>query len=1204
MPKLKPGAALHRSALTPASVGVLHRKLGNQGVGRLLQAKLRVGQPGDRYEQEADRVADEVMRMTEPPLQRQMRPVEEEELLQTKQALQRQVESEPEEEEELFQAEPLLNRQAELEEEEKEEPVLASAVQRQVEEEEKTIQTKPIADKTSSVAAPNSNQTQVVRRGGEPLPLTYDAFFSTSAVQPKLTVSQPDDPYEQEADQMAEQVVRAPALTDEKASPEPTPPRLRRCPTCQKQVQRQERDEGGLCPECQPGPAQVETIQRQAGRVSVPAVKPDLEPYLQSSQGRGRPVPEETRAAAEQTLNSDLSDVRVHDDTAANEAAASLNARAFTHGSDIYLARGESAGDRRLVGHELTHTVQQAASPVLAKKQREKNEKTYSGADVPDIQAAWYNVDIPFTDYQFDPSLEGVKTAASIAKGTVVGAAETVAETSTSAFEWIYEKIKSVVKRGKKWIRNKWAALKRLALSGYEAFKNLFKGVIGFVKSPLGFVANAIINMDGEGIKRSWGSFTTLVLSVWDGLNRMGTGLLEQVESLWSNLSGFADSIFSRIDSLTGTWAFRQLPSSVRDLVYGLINQLRALWESVKAGWTSLFKKVKTLIDNAFKAVRGFIEKVLSFAIDKIILGILQFGQLLLFIKEFLSNPRKYLKPLAQKLSGYLKGVEGVFKAQIDKYFGSRDKAAPTATKTETESTAGVIQRQEDPSATRDSATWSEIGIGVWDIMKKKWEEVKKDPLSIVLNILMDLALPIVGNVKDIIKLFDDIKQIVTRPFSAGSLKELWTSLLQWLEIPILIYNTFWSIIGRTLALPLIIASFVPHPVVKAIAIAAGYALLGALIAGETANIAQKLLLLKTGDTTESEKKDVYNRLADSLIALAMELAMAILILVVSVVANVVKGVFTFVRGKVFKPRMPPKKAVDTDVGPGEKTDLGEPGKKRPAAEGEPSLETTKGKNGNDLTPEEIEVEFAAFKDGKPKRSSDPDYEWEVELPNGHKWKRKNNGKWCRFTKKTCFPDPESYDELGLFSDREFYEFLKKEGLVTESFEEFKGTKDIKPSEAKAGRPRTKEELLPGGNVPHNRKNAFSRWFDSLSNAELKMLMEDPKIKAKIAARIRSPGGLHEWGMVAEAPKLKELGVSMFEIRRVRASTKKLEWTNPHTGKKGGHGGHGSTAFHNELREIISQATSLKKLNADLEALRARWQIDPSLLPLPMKSLD
>ena len=61
----------------------LQRTAGNQAVSRLmrsgaLQAKLRIGQPGDVYEQEADRVADAVMRMLEPEVRRQAEEEEEE----------------------------------------------------------------------------------------------------------------------------------------------------------------------------------------------------------------------------------------------------------------------------------------------------------------------------------------------------------------------------------------------------------------------------------------------------------------------------------------------------------------------------------------------------------------------------------------------------------------------------------------------------------------------------------------------------------------------------------------------------------------------------------------------------------------------------------------------------------------------------------------------------------------------------------------------------------------------------------------------------------------------------------------------------------------------------------------------------------------------------------------------------------------------
>ena len=54
-----------------------------QRVVRGIQAKLKVGRPGDIYEQEADRVAEQVMRMPEPKVQRQVEE-EEKELLQVK----------------------------------------------------------------------------------------------------------------------------------------------------------------------------------------------------------------------------------------------------------------------------------------------------------------------------------------------------------------------------------------------------------------------------------------------------------------------------------------------------------------------------------------------------------------------------------------------------------------------------------------------------------------------------------------------------------------------------------------------------------------------------------------------------------------------------------------------------------------------------------------------------------------------------------------------------------------------------------------------------------------------------------------------------------------------------------------------------------------------------------------------------------------
>ncbi len=128
----------------------LQRTVGNQAVQRLmkskaLQAKLRIGQPGDKYEQEADRVADEVMRMREPGVQRQVEEEEEEEILQTK---------------------PLVDQ-------------ITPLVQRQVEEEEEEemLQAKSREDATSEVSYGLESQINAIKGGGRPLAESERAYF-------------------------------------------------------------------------------------------------------------------------------------------------------------------------------------------------------------------------------------------------------------------------------------------------------------------------------------------------------------------------------------------------------------------------------------------------------------------------------------------------------------------------------------------------------------------------------------------------------------------------------------------------------------------------------------------------------------------------------------------------------------------------------------------------------------------------------------------------------------------------------------------------------------------------------------------------------------------------------------------------------------------------------------------------------------------
>jgi Domain of unknown function (DUF4157) len=162
--------------------------------------------------------------------------------------------------------------------------------------------------------------------------------------QPKLTINQPNDVYEQEADAMADQVMR---MTDTSLNHnsffKPTVAMLqRKCQHCEeKKLHRKENSGEGV----------QESNQ--------------LDGYVASLGLSGQPLPENNRKFFEPRFGNDFSDVRIHTDSVAAKSAQSINALAYTTGNNIVFNQGqyspESESGKRLMAHELTHVVQQVS---------------------------------------------------------------------------------------------------------------------------------------------------------------------------------------------------------------------------------------------------------------------------------------------------------------------------------------------------------------------------------------------------------------------------------------------------------------------------------------------------------------------------------------------------------------------------------------------------------------------------------------------------------------------------------------------------------------------------------------------------------------------------------------------------------------------------------------------------------------------------
>ena len=166
---------------------------------------------------------------------------------------------------------------------------------------------------------------------------------NTTSFQPKLVVNQPSDKYEQEADRVADQIMRMPEQG------------------VQRQLDLEENARGQL----QTKPM----LQRKSEGNSISEAPSIVHEVLQSS---GQPLDSETRAFMEPRFGHDFSQVRVHKDEKATKSAQTINALAYTVGHNVVFGARQFAPKtttgKKLIAHELTHLVQQRTDPALIQR--------------------------------------------------------------------------------------------------------------------------------------------------------------------------------------------------------------------------------------------------------------------------------------------------------------------------------------------------------------------------------------------------------------------------------------------------------------------------------------------------------------------------------------------------------------------------------------------------------------------------------------------------------------------------------------------------------------------------------------------------------------------------------------------------------------------------------------------------------------------
>lgn len=641
----------------------LQRTAGNQAVQRLikskaLQAKLRVGQPNDIYEQEADRVAEQVMRMPDPILQRKCAKCDEDEksVLQAKESLGQMPVTQGQD---VPPMSPLPYDHSY-----KPSPDNCSIYQSSLAKTWFTFSYRHNAECAckNTLNEPHNNCVRkclqvkmkahlaALNKLGAALPLTlpgeadpmchdmwqqhvecygecgcsnkfinyltfstmcrmpFPCFFVSGSIerfnscsgspadrilklqkiagnqaiqrltksrslQAKLRIGQDNDVYEQEADRVAEQVMRMQDFVLQRQNkPEEEEKIIQTTssfyiyPLVRQKVSEEDQ----------------ELVQTKETTGQAPEISPDLHTKIIALRVGGQPLPASTRAFFEPRFGFDFSQIRVHVSPSAAETARAVNAQAYTIGKDVIFAAGqyspETPSGKRLLAHELTHVVQQGKTGISEKYDiygiNKANEPTIQRDFFGSLRSGVKKVpSISIPDYIHKPKLQnlshgqqiphqiidlfGNRSTSNVLEG-VKYIGEKTGEAATAIGKWG----RNVLKSAGAWV---WALITETPGRIWSLLKHVGSAIVG------------IVSWLWEGLTSSLGHICGGVKSVFSWLSKGVEGLFGWI---WEGLQ------------MGGTWAWKILNGDFSGFWEGIGNLFswfgRGFKNLAKWGWEGL----------------------------------------------------------------------------------------------------------------------------------------------------------------------------------------------------------------------------------------------------------------------------------------------------------------------------------------------------------------------------------------------------------------------------------------------------------------------------------------------------------------------------------------------------------------------------------------------------------------------------------------
>ena len=182
---------------------------------------------------------------------------------------------------------------------------------------------------------------------------TKSFVASQPVVQKKLSIGASDDPYEAEADTVADRVVQQ--INTPPIQPTTGVQLQKKCAACEDEEIRKKPLAASITSLVQKKTSHNPASQEYAST--------EITHEINNSLGGGSLMDHKTRSTMEQGFGNDFSQVCIHTDSTAKQLSKSLHAQAFTVGNDIFFNEGkynpDSTQGKHLLAHELTHVIQQ-----------------------------------------------------------------------------------------------------------------------------------------------------------------------------------------------------------------------------------------------------------------------------------------------------------------------------------------------------------------------------------------------------------------------------------------------------------------------------------------------------------------------------------------------------------------------------------------------------------------------------------------------------------------------------------------------------------------------------------------------------------------------------------------------------------------------------------------------------------------------------